>query len=62
MTNSPWQCLICGTVYAWWVASCHNPHTPAAQRASSAGPGCTCYWTPTNRTPRTVQCPVHGGA
>lgn len=28
MINDPWQCPVCGTVYAWWVSHCREKHEP----------------------------------
>jgi hypothetical protein len=32
-----WRCHVCGTVYAWWVASCRERHTAAVATGANRG-------------------------
>ena len=40
---NPWQCPLCGMVYAGWVPNCHNAHQapPVASNTANVGQ-CTC--------------------
>lgn len=37
MTQDPWQCPLCGTVYAWWVTRCRVKHEPPKNEGQERG-------------------------
>jgi hypothetical protein len=53
-----WQCHLCGTVYAWWVASCNKPHTVQATGANAPRRGHVCFRDRVEQTPGYGHCIV----